>query len=222
MESRQTTQMRKQAAYILRMVRNGKYLKPPTVNPNALDERGWFKFPLAPQTIDYRSQSRSSVYPLGQWARAEEHGVNPPLISLQGTFARQATYNPAKPDITLDGYQWQRALEDYINYYLHENYEAGVSRRPLITLEWCDTYRNEYWVVKPEGVPYSHQDSNAPMRESYDLRFTALTPISRTQIQADQLTQDLAAGEENLCAFFPDCKIKGNPFIAGCKYRGNS
>ncbi len=204
-----TQKKRRAAAYILRVTYQGR-----PANPGGLTglKNGEFRLPLAPQNIRYEASARTATHALHGENVADEHGMNPPDITISGTFG-EATRGG------LDGIEWQRALEDLIEWYARVNLTDGLARRPLHELEWHDTFRGEHWVVTPKAVPYGEQDASKPVTESYTLRLEALRKVAAPPVRA--APAPLSVTSSALCPLYPGC-VTGGEFDAQCPYRGQA
>lgn len=202
-----TVRARNRAAYILRLTHpSGK-----TPDPGLPGVRkGELRLPLSPQSINYDAAPRQQVYPTGvSTAGADVQGKSPPVITIAGTFGERGSMA-----LRMDGREWHRALEAFVEWYLVKVAEEGRARQPQHELEWHDTYRDEHWVVTPLNVPYGAQDASAPRRESYTLRLQGLREADRDRQEPDTLARALN-NPLSACPYTPDCAF-GGPRCPGC------
>lgn len=160
------------AGYALRVREDGQ---PHPVADNPVAERdGSFPLPVAPKTLTPRQASRVAIMPTRDYAVSDVQGPGLPEWELQGQFLIGVR---GVNGVLLDGYQFQRALEQLIRYYLLENRRRGRALLPLLTLEFHDFYAGEHWQVEPMGVPLGQRDASSPITERYQLTLKGVRPL---------------------------------------------
>jgi hypothetical protein len=200
-----TTRKRAASAYILRILLQGK-----PANPGLPGLKGGeFRLPLAPANITYEDSARTQMNAVTGGNQVDEHGLNPPSITIGGTFG-EATRGG------MDGIEWQRALEGVIRWYMAQNLKRGLARQPLYIMEWHDTFVNQSWVVTPRATPWGIRDASKPVTESYTLRLDGVRSAD-----TPKPAQPLALSLGGLCPFFPGCQ-SGGPADAHCPFRGTA
>lgn len=206
--------LRDARAYIFRVLLRGQ---PRNIDGVDGMEGGLFILPRHPVSVQYQAGPRTFTYATGtQEMRADQQGVDPPLITLAYDFGERGGYDPRTRQ-GMDGRRATRALENLIRGYLKAAANAGRNRRDIHVLEFHDLYREQGWVVTPQNVPYGGEDAGRPYAESGVIRLQALRPADDAIPAADPLPERLRDGV-NACPLNPACKY-GGPFEPGCPFR---
>lgn len=211
-----TLALREARAYIFRVLLSGQ--------PRNFDDvdgmqGGLFILPRHPVSVQYQASPRTFVYATGiHEMRADQQGVDPPLITIGYDFGERGGYDP-KSKRGLDGRRATRALEDLIRAYLKAAAERGRNRQDIHVLEFHDIYRGGSWVVAPQNVPYGAEDAARPYAESGVIRLQALRPADHAIPPVNPLPARLR-DKHAACPLNPGCKY-GGPFAPGCPYRSS-
>lgn len=177
-----------EAVYLLRILEGGA---PHPVPGNPVAGRdGIFIVPIPPQAIRGEQASRMAYMPVREWAIADVQGLEPPVWEIDGQFLLTPK---SVRGVQLDGYGWIRALEGFVRYFLQKNRERGAQKKPLLTMEWHDFYRNEHWEVVPLIVPLSAQSAMQPLIERWNLRLRGIRPVARAERPRDGIAERLYA-----------------------------
>lgn len=159
-------------AYLLRILENGA---PHPVPGNPVAGRdGVFVLPIPPQALQGDQAGRFQVLPTRAWNVADVQGLEAPVWTIEGTFLLTPV---SVRGVRLSAYGWARALEGFLRYFLEENRKRGEAKRPLLTLEWHDFYRDEHWEVLPKLLPLSSQSASQPLLERYRLQLIGVRPV---------------------------------------------
>ncbi|PIG96872.1 hypothetical protein [Deinococcus sp. UR1] len=210
-----TLALRDARAYIFRVLLNGK--------PRNYDDidgmrDGMFILPRHPISVAYQAGARTFTFATGTTTmRADQQGVDPPVIQLSLNFGERGGYDAASRQ-GMDGRRSMRAVESLIRAYLKAAANAGRARQPIPVLEFHDIYRGESWVVTPQSVPYGMEDAGRPYTEDGSLRLQALERADTTIPPSDPIPARLK-DKVNMCPLHPVCKY-GGPFESGCPFRG--
>lgn len=173
-------QRHEQAAYVLRLTERSRAHPVPGNPVAALD--GTFPLPIPPQAIRATADAYLGVMDTRDGRIIDEQGVAPPEFEVQGQFL----ITPKRANgALLDGYEFQRALEHFINYYLTQNRERARARQPLLAMEWHDVYGEQHWVVAPRLVPIGQRDSGSPVTEKWTLKLTGVQPAENPTRSVD-------------------------------------
>lgn len=209
-----TLEKRAARTYIFRVTLAGKPADIPGVDGM---KDGLWVLPRNPTGVGYQGNARTMTFATGTTtARADQQGVDPPTITIQGTFGEAGAWKPGLKG-GLDGRRSQRALENLIRGFLKLTAEEGREGRGTHALEWHDTYRDEHWLVAPALVPYGQEDSSRPYMESYNVRLTGLDRVDAKVPEGSSLNRAML-DRHGACPLNPRCRY-GGPFVKGCPYR---
>ncbi|MGM8838391.1 hypothetical protein [Thermus sp. 93170] len=181
-----------EAAYLLRIRENGA--PHPVPGHPVAGRDGVFPLPLPPQAVRGEQPARVGYLPVREWAVVDVQGLEPPTWELEGVFLLTPR---SVRGVRLDAYGWQRALEDFVRYYLEENQRRGRQKRPLLSMEWHDFYRGEHWEVVPRMVPLGAQSATQPLVERWSLRLQGIRPVGKAPKPKDPIVAQLFEGDPN-------------------------
>jgi len=187
----------REAAYVLRIREDGA-AHPVPGHPIA-GRDGVFPLPIPPQSVRVNQPSRIGVMDTRYGALADEQGAGPPQWEIEGQFLLTPR---SVGGVVLDAYGLQRALEDYIGYYLEANRDRAREQRPLLTLEWHDTYQGLSWEVVPLAVPRGQRSNAAPLAERWTLKLRGLRPVGPPPKPADPVSSGLEVNPERVISDF--------------------
>jgi hypothetical protein len=177
-----------EATYVLRLVTNTGAPVPVPGHPIATD--GLMALMLPPQALRPTQAARIGIMESRAGAIADEQGSSPPSWDLSGQFRLALT---RVGNVILDHPQQQRALEDFVRFYLAENKRRALAKDTLISMEFHDFYADEHWRVVPLGVPLGERDMARPTVERWSLRLRGLTPTTAVEAPADAVADDVLA-----------------------------
>ena len=176
-----------EATYVLRLVTNRGEPVPVPGHPIATD--GLMALMLPPQALRPTQAARVGIMESRAGAIVDEQGMSPPSWDLSGQFRLAPT---RVGTVILDHPQQQRALEDFVRFYLSENKRRALARDTLISMEFHDFYADEHWRVVPLGVPLGERDMARPTAERWSLRLRGLTPTTTIDVPEDAVASALA------------------------------
>ena len=209
-----TIQKRQSRAYLFRVTLSGKPVNIPGVDGM---ENGVWVLPRNPTGVQYQANARSMTFATGtQTSRADQQGVDAPVISVSGTFGERGAWEPGVQG-GLDGRRSQRAFENLVRGFLKLAAQEGRTGAPMHVMEFHDTYRDESWYVTPAVVPYGSEDASRPLMESYSVRLTALARVDSAAPEGSLLSRKML-DRHGPCPLNPRCRY-GGPFVKGCPYR---
>lgn len=181
-------QRHEHAAYVLRITERGR-AHPVAGNPVA-GRDGTFPLPIPPQAVRGTADAYLGVMDTRDGRIIDEQGHAPPTFEVQGQFL----LTPKRANgALLDGYEFQRALEHFITYYLTENRARARQRQPLLEMEWHDTFGEQHWVVAPSLIPIGQRDSGSPVTEKWTLKLTGVRRVTTDTPSIDTVRDAMSA-----------------------------
>ncbi|MBW6396022.1 hypothetical protein KZX47_12795 [Thermus sp. SYSU G05001] len=190
--TREHRQRLQEAAYLLRIREGGK--PHPVPGHPVAGRDGVFPLPLPPQAVRGEQPARLGYMPARAWAVVDVQGLEAPTWEIEGQFLLTPR---SVRGVRLDAYGWTRALEEFVRYFLEENRQRGQAKKPLLTLEWHDFYRDEHWEVAPRLVPLAAQSAAQPLVERWSLRLQGVKPVGAPPKPEDRVKQSLFEADPN-------------------------